>query len=141
MADLLHCIAVNAKPREVYDAVATRAGMRGWWTRDTQMEERVGGKAEFGFDKRRLVFRMVIDALEPAKLVRMTCAGDHPEWAGTTLEWTVEPGPNSTVLHFCHRGWRSLTPFAATCNSTWGELMYRLKEFVETKRDNPHWSD
>ena len=27
----------------------------------------------------------------------------------------------------------------ATCNSTWGELMYRLKDYVEGKNLAPHW--
>jgi hypothetical protein len=27
----------------------------------------------------------------------------------------------------------------ATCNSIWGELMYRLKDYVEGKNLAPHW--
>jgi hypothetical protein len=103
------------------------------------MESKVGGKAEFGFEKRGMVFRMVVDALEPGKSVRMSCSGDHPEWTGTNLEWTIEPAPEGSILCFYHRGWREMTPFAASCNSTWGELMYRLKNYVETKRAEPHW--
>ncbi len=45
MADLFHSIPINASPKDVYDAVATQKGMRGWWTRDTKMDERVGGNA------------------------------------------------------------------------------------------------
>jgi uncharacterized protein YndB with AHSA1/START domain len=139
MPDLLHRIPINAIPKDVYDAVATQAGMQGWWSQDTKMDERVGGKTEFGFSKRSMVFRMVIDALEPGRTVRLACSGDHAEWAGTTLEWKVETAPEGSILHFSHRGWREMTPFAATCNTTWGELMYRLKSFVETRRANPHW--
>lgn len=141
MPDLLHSIPINASPKDVYDAVATQTGMQGWWTRDTKMDERVGGKAEFGFNKRGMVFRMVVDALEPGRTVRMSCSGDHPEWAGTSLEWRVEATPEGSILRFSHCGWREVTPFAATCNSTWGELMYRLKSYVETRRANPHWSE
>jgi len=141
MADLFHSIPISASPKDVYDAVATQKGMQGWWTRDTKMDEMVGGKVEFGFDRRGVVFRMVIDALEPGKTVRMSCSGDHPEWAGTKLEWKVETTPEGSILHFTHRGWREITPFAAGCNSTWGELMFRLKDYVETKRANPHWRE
>ena len=48
--------------------------------------QEVGGKAEFGFDKRGMVFRMNIDKLEPSKRVVWSCQGDHPEWNGTVLE-------------------------------------------------------
>lgn len=141
MSDLLHNITINADGQHVYDAVATQQGMQGWWTRDTTLEARVGGTAVFGFNHRGAVFHMTIDALEPGKLVQMSCSGDHPEWAGTTLEWTIEPTPEGTVLHFVHRGWRASTPFMASCNSTWGELMFRLKDYVETGRTNPHWTE
>jgi len=60
--------------------------MRGWWTRDCTMESRPGCKAEFGFVKRAVVFRMIIDTLEPVAAVRMASTGDQPEWTGTRLE-------------------------------------------------------
>jgi hypothetical protein len=88
-----------------------------------------------------MVFRMRIDALGPGRRVRMTCSGDHPEWAGTTLEWEVDAAPDGATLRFSHRGWREITPFAASCNSTWGELMFRLKSHVEGGRPGPHWTE
>ncbi|MCI0389905.1 MAG: SRPBCC domain-containing protein [Acidobacteria bacterium] len=140
MADLHHYIQIDVPAAKVYDAVATQKGMRGWWTADSHLEERVGGKAEFGFDNRAMVFRMAIDALEPGKLVRMTCAGDHPEWAGTHLEWRITEEGGKSAVSFIHRDWRESTPFYASCNSTWGELMYRLKAYVESGKPAPHWT-
>ena len=29
----------------------------------------------------------------------------------------------------------------AICNSSWGELMYRLKKYVEGKNPGPHWTE
>jgi hypothetical protein len=63
----------------------------------------------------------------------------QPEWAGTTLEWKVEATPEGSILHFSHRARREMTSFAMVCNTTWGELMYRLKTCVDTKRANPQW--
>lgn len=139
MVDLHHYIQINAPANKVYDAVATQEGMRGWWTADSSVGEKAGDKAEFGFDNRATVFRMTIEALEPAKSVRMSCSGVHPEWAGTRLEWNITPQGQTTALAFVHRGWRELTPFCASCNSTWGELMYRLKAYVEGQQPGPHW--
>ena len=105
------------------------------------MTSNVGGKAEFGFDKRGMVFRMAVDELKPNRGVRLKCSGDHPEWAGTTLEWKIEPTPDGSVLHFSHRDWRELTDFAASCNSMWGNLMFRLKDYAETGKPNPQWTE
>ena len=52
MVNLKHQIRIEAAPETVYAAVATQAGLRGWWTADTKTDGKVGGKAEFGFDKR-----------------------------------------------------------------------------------------
>src|SRR5262245_18784060 len=56
MADLFHSITIEAKPNAVYAAVATQKGMRGWWTADTTMQAKPGGKVEFGFEKSAVVF-------------------------------------------------------------------------------------
>lgn len=45
MADLKHQVPIDAAAAKVYQAVATQNGMRHWWTADSQMEEKAGGKA------------------------------------------------------------------------------------------------
>jgi uncharacterized protein YndB with AHSA1/START domain len=139
VTDLHHSIPIDASPAKVYQAVSTQDGFRGWWTADTTADARVGGKAEFGFDDRGMVFRMKIEALDPGKRVRLSCSGDHPEWKGTVLEWEVSGKGKTTMLSFVHRGWKEMTPFCATCNTTWGELMFRLKSYAESGTADPHW--
>jgi uncharacterized protein YndB with AHSA1/START domain len=98
MADLKHIVPINASPAKVYATVATQGGMRSWWTADAQMEERIGGKAEFAFENRQLVFRMTIDRLDRGQCVVMLCLGDLPEWHNTTLRWessSANPGGRS----------------------------------------------
>ena len=141
MPDLRHIVPISATPDKVYAAVATQAGMRNWWTADTQMEEKVGGKAEFGFDKRQMVFRMTIDKLDPGRSVIMSCHGDQPEWKGTTLTWDIIKGDGTTTLRFMHSGWRETTDFCTSCNSMWGNLMFRLKDNVEGKGRGPQWQE
>ena len=139
MPDLHHMIPIDAPAAKAYQAIATQEGLRGWWTADSTTDSRVGGKAEFGFDHRGMVFRMKIEALEPGKRVRWSCSGDHPEWRGTSLDWEITGQGGSSAVSFVHRGWREVTPFFATCNSTWGELMYRLKGHVEGRNPGPRW--
>jgi len=141
MTALSHFVPINASPEKVYAAIATQDGNRGWWTADSIVATKVGGKAEFGFDNRGMVFRMNLDRLEPNRAVAMSCSGDHPEWAGTTLDWKIEPTPRGTALHFTHHGWRDLTDFCAGCNSMWGNLMFRLKRFAETGQPDPQWKE
>lgn len=141
MADLKHQVAIDAAAASVYQAVATQNGMRQWWTADTQVDEKFGGKAEFGFDKRGMVFRMDVKKLEPGKQVVLDCYGDHPEWAGTRLTFTMTPQDAKTVLLLNHSGWKEATEFSASCNSMWGNLMYRLKAYVEGRNPGPQWTE
>lgn len=141
MADLKHQVPIDASPAKVYQAVATQTGMRNWWTADSQMDERIGGRAEFGFDKRAMVFRMDVKKLDSGKQVVLECHGDHPEWAGTKLTFTLAPHDGKTVLHLNHSGWKEVTDFCASCNSMWGNLMYRLKGYVEGKKPGPQWAE
>ena len=141
MADLSHQVPIDAPQAKVYAAIATQDGMRHWWTADTRMDEKAGGKAEFGFDKRGMVFRMDIKKLESGKQVVMACHGDHPEWNGTTLTFTIGNQDGKTVLHLNHSGWKEVTDFCASCNSMWGNLMYRLKGYVEGRNPGPQWTE
>ncbi len=84
---------------------------------------------------------MIVEKLDPGKQVVWTCHGDHPEWNGTTLTWNIAREDGVSMLRFTHSGWKSVSDFCATCNSTWGELMYRLKDYVEGKNPGPHWKE
>jgi uncharacterized protein YndB with AHSA1/START domain len=141
MVEIRHQIPIKATPDKVYAAIATQAGLRGWWTADTRADETVGGKAEFGFSRRGMVFRMTIEALDPGKRVVWSCHGDQPEWNGTILTWEITRDDDGTTLRFVQSNWQAMTDFCASCNSTWGELMYRLKDHVEGKNPGPHWKE
>lgn len=140
MADLHHEIHVAARPEAVIDAITTQDGLRAWWTSDSVAEPRVGAVAEFGFGERSTVFRMKVTALS-AERVEWACVGDVDEWEGTTLRWQVQPDDDGCLLRFTHAGWRSEDGMFATCNTTWGELMYRLRDHVEGRQPGPLFCD
>jgi hypothetical protein len=36
---------------------------------------------------------------------------------------------------------QAMTPFCASCNSMWGQLVFRLKDFVEGRNPRPQWTE
>jgi uncharacterized protein YndB with AHSA1/START domain len=140
MADLMHEIHVDAPADRVYAALATQAGLQSWWTADTIADATVGGAAQFGFEGRSAVFRMRLDELTPGRRVAWSCHGDHPEWTGTRLTWDLAPADGATAVRFTHAGWREASRYMASCNTTWGELMHRLKAYAEGKAPGPRWT-
>jgi uncharacterized protein YndB with AHSA1/START domain len=141
MVDLHHHVEIKAPAAIVFDAIATTKGNRGWWTADSNVDNKIGGKAEFGFSNRGMVFHMTIDMRTANKELAMSCSGDHEEWTGTKLIWRSEEKDGFTILHFTHAGWRNATDFCASCNSMWGNLMFRLKAFAETGKPSPQWTE
>ena len=47
MTDILHRIGIKAPLAEVYNAVATREGVAGWWTVDASGDSKLGGVLNF----------------------------------------------------------------------------------------------
>jgi uncharacterized protein YndB with AHSA1/START domain len=141
MVELTHQVPISASAAKVYSAVATTDGNRGWWTADSKVDTKIGGNAAFGFDNRGMVFHMKIEKLTPNQEVVMSCSGDHPEWNGTTLTWRIENDGKQSILRFKHSGWKTMTEFCASCNSMWGNLMFKLKTFVESGKPNPQWTE
>lgn len=141
MAEMKHQIAVKSSSDKVYSALTTEAGLRAWWTTDASAEEKASGKAEFGFDKRATVFRTKIEQLKPGRKVVWSCQGDNREWKGTLLTWELSPERGMTIVRFTHGKWKKSTELFAICNSSWGELMHRLRDYAEGKNPGPHWKE
>jgi uncharacterized protein YndB with AHSA1/START domain len=139
MADLIHEVTINAPTEKVHAAITTQAGLKQWWTDASVAEPRVGTVAEFGFFKRKTVFRMKIEELLPQKIV-WSCVGGPDEWVGTRLTWHLSPRNGATRITFRHGNWKSTDGDYGRCNSTWGALMYRLKDYVEGNPRGPHFT-
>ena len=137
MPAMLHQIQIKASAEKVYAAITTEPGLSGWWTGDTVAQPQVGTIAGFGFSNRATLFRMQIVELKPNRRVVWHCLGDIDEWAGTKLIWELSEIDNATELRFAHRQWRSTKAWFALCNTTWGALMYHLKEYAEGKSPGP----
>ncbi len=137
MADMLHEISINAPPEPVYEAIATQEGLRGWWTLDSVAADQPGDVAEFGFDDGAMLLRMRIDELVPGKRAKWTCLGDASEWRGTELLWDIQASEGGSVLRLRHANWRRTSGWFAVCNTTWGALLYRLRDYVEGRAPGP----
>lgn len=137
MAEMFHQVEIDTTPEKVYEAITTEEGLRSWWTADCIAEPLKGSIAQFGFNHRAVVFRMRIEELSPHRRIVWKCIGDFEAWNDTVLSWAISPQGSVTVLHLTHGMWRSTTGWFAPCNSTWGELMYRLKGYLEGRAPGP----
>lgn len=137
MAEMIHEIAIAAPVERVFAALTAATELRQWWTTDSVAEPIVGTVAEFGFGNRSTVFRMRVAQLESPHRLVWECLGDPDEWAGTTLTWDIKPEEQGSRLRFVHSQWQATDGMFAFCNSTWGELMFRLRRHLEGESPGP----
>ena len=137
MASIKHFLIIKALPEKVYKAVTSTEGIKGWWTLDTNIDEQVGGVAEFIFGE-RYHNKMQITALEQNKRVEWKCFQGDKEWIGTTFEFAIEARDDDTILRFTHSNWREETDFFAHCNYQWGYYMRSLANYCEKGEGTPY---
>jgi len=140
MPDSLHEIFIHAHPKRLFDAWTTAEGLSSWWTSDCRIAGNEGGINIFVFDGGKVEFHFRIDEQVPNERVRWTGipADKMPEeWVGTRIEVDIEPANDITRMRFGHKNWQSSNGAYTLCNTTWGELMYRLRDFCEGKGRGP----
>jgi uncharacterized protein YndB with AHSA1/START domain len=147
-ADFMLELHFDATPERVYQAIATRDGVRGWWTELCELDERVGGRAEFRFPKADFFAVARVAALEPDRRVEWQVTDSkHPatsgyvdmkDWIGTSVRFELEPdGPKRTRLRFAHVGLQPLE-CATTCRSVWSFFLAQsLRGYLETGKGEP----
>jgi uncharacterized protein YndB with AHSA1/START domain len=133
MADIKHAIQIAAKPETIYPLVATAQGLGQWWAADITES---AGTVDLGFFHRATVYRLKLEIDRPPAQVEWLCqSGD--EWGGTRILFRVEARGAGSLLRFTHAGWRTETDYFTSCNTTWGELMFRVKATAEGKSSGP----
>lgn len=140
--DLAHEVRVEADAATVYGALSTQKGLASFWTSRAVADGAVGSTARFSFPDAPAPMEFRIDELSPGRRVIWTSVGEFPPpWKGSHVTWDLRPtddGRGTTVL-FRHRDWPVDLPAEAVANInyTWGQVVGRLKAFVESGHPQP----
>lgn len=134
MPDLSHAIEIPAAADVIYPLFSTGAGLRAWWAED--VTELPDGGVELGFFNRSTVYRLRPARMEDNHGATWQCETGQ-EWEGTRLIFELEPRRAATLLRFTHAGWPGVTEYFVSCNTTWGELMFRLRAAAEGRKPGP----
>jgi uncharacterized protein YndB with AHSA1/START domain len=133
MPDLHHAIQIAARPAAVYPVISTARGWSQWWAADISEQDNV---IELGFFNRSTIYRLRGQVDRPPVQSEWLCESGQ-EWEGTQLIFHLQPATSGTLLRFSHVGWQDRTDYFLACNTTWGELMYRVKAVAEGKSRGP----
>ena len=137
MPDIRHRVGINASMSEVYDAVATREGVAGWWTRDVEGESRPGGSLAFSFGGPDRVAVMEVTETSSPDLVRWRCVEGPEEWVDTSITFELKPSGDETAVLFTHGGWREPVEFMHHCSTKWAYFLLGMKSGLEGGKATP----
>ena len=136
MPDILHKVGIkSSSPDDVYKALATIAGLSGWWTSDTRGQSKVGGVVEFRFGGGG--FDMKVLELKPSKRVIWQVVDGPEEWLGTEISFDLKQNGDWIVVLFKHQGWKAPVEFMYHCSTKWAVFLLSLKSLLETGKGAP----
>lgn len=133
MPELIHSVEIAVPPKILFPLVSMPDGLAKWWAEDVTD---VAGGCELGFFDRSTTYRLRGLTLAPPSTAAWLCESGK-EWTMTRLVFHMAAKGDKTDLRFAHEGWRDITPYYISCNSTWGALLYRLKEVAEGGAPRP----
>jgi len=140
MVDILHKVGIKSSPLGVYNALATREGLSGWWTKDTQWDGKVGSVISFRFGDRGFIDVKVVE-LDPAKRVLWQVVDGPADWIGTKISFDLVQDDDFTLVFFKHQGWKEPVEFMHHCSTKWAVFLLSLKSLLEAGKGAPAPND
>jgi uncharacterized protein YndB with AHSA1/START domain len=138
MPDIKHSIQIEASPSLVHPLVASAEGFQRWWAADVTANK-ASGKVELAFFNGSTVYDLHPIQIAAPRQAHWLCQTGK-EWSGTNLLFDLTEQKGQTQVRFTHADWQAETDYFVACNTTWGELMFRLKAVAEGKIPGPLFS-
>lgn len=138
MADILHLVGIESTPENIYAALTESKGLQGWWSQHSEATPEVGTSVSVSFYDGMMAFKFKVTELEPGSKVVWAFENGPPDWADTTVTWTISEGEGQTMLNFAHSSFASTEGGFAGYNFNWGWFLASLKAYAEKGKGMPH---
>jgi len=128
---LHHAIKIAASRPDVFKALADAGKMADWHVGCIEGEIAVGSTLYLN-PKPRLRFGWKTDAMVANERLRQICVEGPGSSVGKILTIALsDAGMDSTLVKLTDSGWSDGDADLPFCNTRWGEVLLRLKEYVE----------
>jgi uncharacterized protein YndB with AHSA1/START domain len=132
MLTLRHAIKINAPHDRVFSALADIDEMAAWHIGGVDGDIAVGSTFRLN-PKPGLVFGWRTEEIVAGERIRQQCVEGPGNSAGKTLTFTLSDDAEGTTLVTLTDGqWLDDEPNLPFCNTRWAEVLFHLKEYVET---------
>lgn len=138
MTKTAHKITINAPSKEVFNAITTVEGLKGWFSKEVKGQPDKGGEFTLSFTHHEGPFRWKVTEMTPHSEVGWQCKEGPGRSIGTKAIFRLSNrGDDKTIVDFEHDGFEDTDEKITTCNTLWGGIMSHLKKYVESEQPQP----
>src|SRR5262245_5745454 len=130
MADIFHHFQIKAARRQVFQAVATPAGLDTWWTKRAAGKPEEGEEYELGFDP-GYEWRAVVSRCVPDVEFELRLTNAQEDWQETRVGFQLDEQNGVTQVRFHHLGWPEANEHYRISCYCWAMYLRLLKRYVE----------
>lgn len=138
MVDYQETLILQMAGTQLFQALQTADGLKGWWTQTVQ--ESPGRIFHLGFPHHGQTITIQVLPPSHAQEVRWLCLkhSAFPEWDQTSMIFQWEETPKGVNLDFCHRGLTPQLQCFTDCREGWNYFLESLQLFLETGKGTPY---
>ena len=136
MAKTSHKITINAPKSRVFDALSTKDGLKGWYTPQVEGEVGEGETVVLGFKDEVPFHWRFVEVASPTQ-IKWECVEGPGAAAGTRVDFRLSDRDGRTTVECDHEGFGETDKALRSCNTLWGILMGRLRDYAETAKSAP----
>ncbi len=139
MTKSAHKATVEAPSNEVFKAITTAEGLKGWYTKEVKGDpSKENGEFTLSFTKHEGPFSWKVVTLKPETEVSWQCTAGPGQSKGTKAIFRLaQKGEGKTAIELEHDGFEDTDEKIKTCNTLWGGLLIHLKEYAEKHQPEP----
>jgi uncharacterized protein YndB with AHSA1/START domain len=140
MTKISHEIRVNASMADVFKTISTTDGLKGWYTTRTEGDIVLGKSIKVHADGRPS-FCWRISELRPPTATKWECVEGPGAAPGATVTFRLSAKDSRTQVRLDYEGLPEDDSAFVTCNTLWGIMLGHLKQYAETGKPSPAFTD
>jgi uncharacterized protein YndB with AHSA1/START domain len=132
---------VAANQRATWDALTTHEGITSWWSTRAEVPTGPGAVLRLSFPDAPITWDLRVDEAEEPQRLRWHCVGGPPQWVDTDIAFALSPASDGdgTTVYFDHVGWRETDQMFRIVTFGWGQVLARLKAFLDSGKPVPYF--
>jgi uncharacterized protein YndB with AHSA1/START domain len=136
---------VAANQRATWDALTTHEGITSWWSTRAEVPTGPGAVLRLSFPDAPITWDLRVDEAEEPQRLRWHCVGGPPQWVDTDIAFALSPASDGdgdgdgVTVYFDHVGWRETDQMFRIVTFGWGQVLARLKAFLDSGKPVPYF--